>query len=243
MPLLFPSHEILCSALGSARSVLVLIIISALTSCRFPLRLPSVLSWAAFPNWCSTDIFMNYRRSLKVSSSQTPSHFTHFLLAASRQKLPFPRFRCDPLPTLVAHSPWELCPPFLTSLVLLREGRPWLSCAPARLPAFGLCPSRTACPVHHCLGVLFQSRNLTVIISSSLRVPVYPFNTVASPDVYCGVWHSLRIHLLAHFSPELSSHFGHCPEPWPCWPVPQTHPGSRISLPQFNQAFVWNTFL
>lgn len=144
MPLLFTSHEILCSALGSASSVLVLIIISALTSCRFPLRLPSVLSWAAFPNWCSTDLFRNYRRSLKVSSSQTPSHFTHFLPAASRQKLPFPRFHCDPLPTLVAHSRWELCPPFLTSLVLLHEGRLWLSCAPAWLPAFGLCPPPSA---------------------------------------------------------------------------------------------------
>ena len=154
-------------------------------------------------------------------SPQTPSHFTCFLPGHLQAEAAFPPFplRSPPYPSgsrseLHCHTLWRSAIAFLPGTRCSLT--PALLHGSLRL-AFALSVRAALCIAFR---VLFQSRNLTVIISSSARVPVYRFNTLASPDVYCGIWHSLWTGLLARFSPEHSSRFGIvlCPGPIDLFP-------------------------
>lgn len=117
------------------------------------------------------------------------------------------------------------------------------ACFPARLPAFGLCPQHTAAL---CIAfrVLFQSGNLTVIIAlprweslftALIHRQVQTF--AVGSDTLCGLVSG------SLFTWSTAGHALALSQPRPHRPVPQTRPGSRISLLHFKQAFVCNTFL
>lgn len=105
MPLLFMSHKILCLALCSTRAVLIFD--NYISSHFMPLssQIAFRVILSTFPNWCSTDIFINYRNhpwTYRLHRHLPISHISS--QATSRQKLPFPCFPYDPLLTLVVHA-------------------------------------------------------------------------------------------------------------------------------------------